>query len=188
MSNSLLPHELQHAMLPCPSPSPRVCSKTCVHWVSDAIYLILCHSHLLLPSIFPSVRVFSSESALCIRWAKYCSFSFRISPSNEYSRLISFRIGWFDLLAVQGTLKCLPQHHNPKASVLRCSVFFMSQFSHPYTIIGKTIALTIQNFIGKVMSLLFHMLSRFVIAFLPRGKHLNFMATVHSQWFWSPRK
>ena len=135
-------------------------------------------THLLLPSIFPSVRVFSSESALCIRWPKYCTFRFRISPSNEYLRLISFRIGWFDLLAVQGTLNCLPQHHNPKASILWCSAFFMSQFSHPYTIIGKTIALTVQNFIGKVMSLLFHMLSRFVIAFLPRGKRLNFMATV----------
>ena len=113
-------------------------------------HLILCCSLLLPPSIFPSIRVFSNDSILHIKWPKYWSFSFSISPSNEYSGLISFRIGWFDLLAVQRTLKCLPQHHNPKASVLRCSVFFMSQFSHPYTIIGKTIALTIQNFVGKV--------------------------------------
>ena len=129
-------------------------------------HLILCHPRLLL-SIFPSIRVFSSELALCIRWPKYWSFSFSISPSNEYSWLISFRIDWLDLLAVQGTLKSLLQHHNSKASVLWCSAFFMVQLSHPYMTVGKTVALTIQTFVDKVMSLLFNTLSRFAIAFLP---------------------
>ena len=123
-------------------------------------HLILCHPLLLLPSIFPSIRVFSNESALRIRWPKYWSFSFSISPSNEYSGLISFRMDWLDLLAVQGTLKSLLQHHSSKASVLQCSAFFMVQISHPYMTTGKTIAWTIWTFAGKVMSLLFNMLSR----------------------------
>ena len=133
-------------------------------------HLILCRPLLLLPSIFPSIRIFSNESALGIRWPEYWSFGF--SPSNEYSGLISFRIDWFDLLAVQGTLKSLLQHHSSKASILQCSVYFIVQLSHPYTTLGKTRALTIWTFVGKVMSLLFNMLSRFVIAFLPRCKHL----------------
>ena len=135
-------------------------------------HLILCPPLLLLPSIFPSIRVFSSELVLRIKWPKYWSFSFSINPSNEYSGLISFRIDWLDLLAVQGTLKSLLQHHSSKASVLRRSAFFMVQFSHPYTTTGKTIALTRWTFVAKVMSLLFNMLSRLVIAFLPRSKHL----------------
>ena len=132
-------------------------------------HLILCHPLLLLPSIFPSIRVLSSELALCRRWPKYWSFSFRISPSNEYSGMISFRIDWFDL-AAQGTLKSLLQHHSSKASILRCSAFFMVQLSHPYMTPGSTIALTIQTFVGKVTSLLSNLLSRFIIAFLPRSK------------------
>ena len=135
-------------------------------------YLILCHPLLLLPSILPSIRVFSNELALCIRWPKYWSFSFSISPSNEYSGLISFRIDWFDLLTVQGTLKSLLQHHSLKASVLQHSAFLMVQLSHLHMTTGKTIALTIwTTFVHKVVSLLFNMLSRFVIAFLPRSKH-----------------
>ena len=126
---------------------------------------------LLLLSICPSIRVFSKGSVLCIRWPKYCSFSFGISPSKEYSGLISFRIDWFDL-AIQGTLKSLLQHYSSKASVIQRSAFFMVQASHPYMTTGKTIALTIQTFLNKVMSLLFNMLSRFVIGFLPRSKHL----------------
>ena len=129
-------------------------------------------SLLLLPSIFPSIRVFSSESALRIRWPKYWSFSFNISPSNEYSGLISFRMDWLDLLAVQGTLRSLLQHHSSKASTLRCSAFFIVQLSGPYMTTGKTIALTRWTFVGKVTSLLFNMLSRLVITFLPRSKHL----------------
>ena len=133
--------------------------------------LILCCPLSLLPSIFPSIRVFSNESALRIRWPKYWSFSFSVCPSNEYSGLISFRIDWFDLLAVQGTLESLLQHHSLKASILRRSAFFIVQLSHPYMTTGKTIALTRRAFVGKVMSLLFNMLSKFVIAFLPRSKH-----------------
>ena len=133
---------------------------------------ILCHPLLLLPSIFPSIRVFSNESVLHIRYPKYWSFSFSINPSNEYSGLISLRIDWFDLLAVQGTLKGLLQHHSSKASILQCSAFFMVQLSHPYMTTGKTIALTRQTFVSQVMSLLFNMLSGFVIAFLPRSKCL----------------
>ena len=132
----------------------------------------LCHPPLLPPSIFPSIRVFSNESALCIRWPKYWSFNFSISPSNEYSGLISFRMDWLDLLAVQGTLKSLLQHHSSKASIRWHSAFFILQLSHPYMTAGKTIALTRQTFISKVMSLLFNMLSRLVITFLPRSKHL----------------
>ena len=135
-------------------------------------HLILCHPHLLLPSIFPSIRVFSSESVLCIRWPKYWSFSFTISPSNEYSGLISFSIDWFDLPAVQGILKSLLQHHSSKASILWCSAFFIVQLSHPYMTTGKNIALTRWTFVHKVMSQLSDMLSRLVITFLPRSKHL----------------
>ena len=132
----------------------------------------LCHPLLLLPSLFPSIRVFSNELTLCIRWPKYWNFSFNISHSNEYSGLISFRIDWFDLFVVQGTLKSLLQHHSSKASVLQCSAFFTVQLSHPYRTTGKTIALTRWTFVGEVMSLLFNMLSRLVITFLPRSKHL----------------
>ena len=135
-------------------------------------HLILCCPLLLLPSIFLSIRVFSSESALHIRWPKYWSFSFRISPSNEYSELISFRIDWLDLLAVQGTLKSLLQHHNLKASILKCSDFLVVQLSHLYLTTTKTVALTIQIFVGKVMFLLFNTLFRFVIVFLSRSKCL----------------
>ena len=130
-------------------------------------HLILCHPFLLLPSIFPSIRVFSNKSVLCNRWPKYWSFSFSISPSNERSGLISFRMDWLDLLAVQGTLKSLLQHHSSKASILQHSAFFIVQLSHAYMTTGKTIALTRQSFVGKVMSLLFNMLSRLVITFLP---------------------
>ena len=135
-------------------------------------HLILCHPLVLLPSIFPSIRVFSKESVLRIRWPKYWSFNFSISPSSEYSGLISCRMDWLDLLAVQGTLKSLLQHHSSKASILRCSAFFMLQLSHPCVTIGKTIALTRWTFAGKVMFLVFNMLSRFVITFLPRNKCL----------------
>ena len=134
--------------------------------------LILCRPLLLLPSIFPRIRVFSNESALHIRWPKYWSFSFNIGPSDEHPGLISFRMDWFDLLAVQGTLKSLLQHHSSKASILRCSAFFIVQLSHPYMTTGKTIALTRWTFVGKVMSLPFNMLSRLVITFLPRSKCL----------------
>ena len=135
-------------------------------------HLNLCCPLLLSPSVFPSIRVFSNESAFCIRWPKYWSFSFNISPSNEHPGLISFRMDWLDLLAVQGTLKSLLQHHSSKASVLQCSAFFIVQLSHPYMTTGKTIALTRQAFVGKVMSLLFNMLSRLVIILLPRSKRL----------------
>ena len=142
-------------------------------------HLILCHPLLLLPSIFPSIRVFSSQSALHIRWPKYWSFSFSISPSNEHPGLISFRMDWLDLLAVQGTLKSLLQHHSSKASILRHSAFFPVQTSYPYITTGKTIALTRQTFVGKVMSLIFNMLSRLVITFLPRSKCLSFHGCNH---------
>jgi len=143
-----------------------------IELVMQSNHLILCRTLFLPPSIFPSIRFFSSESVLLIRWPKYWSFSFSISPSNEYSGLISFRIDWFDLLAVQGTLKNLHQHHSSKASILQCSAFFIVQLSHPYMTTGKTIALTRWTFVGKIMSLLFTMLSRLVIAFLPRSKRL----------------
>ena len=140
--------------------------------VMPSNHLILCHPLLLLPSIFPSIRVFSNESALSIWWPKYWSFSFNISPSSEYSELISFRMDWLDLLVVQGTLKSLLQHHSSKVSILQCSAFFIVQLSYPYMITGKTIALTRWTFVDKVMSLLFNMLSRLVITFLPRNKCL----------------
>ena len=135
-------------------------------------HLILCRPLLLLPSIFPTIRVFSNESALCIRWPKYWSFNFNISPSNEHPGLIFFRMNWLDLLAVQGTLKSLLQHHSSKASILLQSAFFIVQLSHPYMTTGKTIALTRWTFVGKVTPLLFNMLSRLVITFLPRSKRL----------------
>ena len=135
-------------------------------------YLILCRPLLLPPLIFPSIRAFSNESVLRIRWPKYWSFSFNISPSSEYSGLISFRIDWLNLLAVQGTPKSLLQHHSPKTTILQHSAFFTAQLSHPYMTTGKTIALTRRTFVGKVMSLLLNMLSRLVITFLPRSKHL----------------
>ena len=140
--------------------------------VMPSNHLILCHPLFLLPSILPTIKLFLNESALHIRWPKYWSFSFSISPSNEYSGLISFRTDWFDLLVVQGTLKSLLQYHSSKASVLQCSAFFIAQLSHPYMTTGKTIALARQIFLDKVMSLLFNMLSRLVISFLPRSKHL----------------
>ena len=143
-----------------------------IELVMPSNHLILCRPLFLLPSIFPSIKDFSNESALCIRWPKYQSFHFSISPSNEYSGLISFMIDWFDLLAVQWTLKSLLQHHSSKASILWCSAFFTVQLSHPCMTTGKTIALTRRTFVSKVMSLIFNMLSRFVIAFLPRSKHL----------------
>ena len=142
-------------------------------------HLILCHPLLLLPSIFPNIKVFSNESTLRMRWPKYWSFSYNVSPSNEHTGLISFRMDWLDLLAVQGTLKSLLQHHSSKASILQCSAFFIVQLSHPYVTTRKTIALTRQTFVSKVMSLFFNMLSRLVIAFLPRSKHFLI------SWSWS---
>ena len=140
--------------------------------VMPSNHLTLCCPLLLLPSIFPSIRVFSNESVLRIRWPKYWSFSFSINPSNEYAKMISFRMDWFELLEVQGILKSLLQHHSSKASILQCSAFFTVQLSHPYMTIGKTIALTRWSFVHKVMSLLLNMLCRLVIAFLPRSKCL----------------
>jgi len=150
-------------------------------------HLILSRPLLLPPSIFPSIRVFSSESVIHVRWPKFWSFSFSISPSNENSGLISFRVEWLDLLAVQGTLKSLLQHHSSKASILWHSALFIVQLLHPYMTTGKTIALTIWTFVSKVMSQLLNMLSRLVIAFLPRSKCLLFHGCSHHlQWFWSP--
>ena len=143
-----------------------------IELVMPSNHLILCCLLLLLPSIFPNIRVFSNESTLCIRWPKYWSFSFNISPSNEHPGLISFRMDWLDLLAVQGTLKGLLQHHSSKASILQCSAFFIVQLSHRYMTTGKIIALTRRTFVDKVMSLLFNMWSRLVITFLPRSKCL----------------
>jgi len=172
MSDSLRPHELQHARPPCPSPTPGVRPNSCAssQWCHPAI------SSSVIP--FPScpqslpASVFSGESTLRMRWPKYWSFSFSIGPSNEHSGLISFRVDSLDLLAVQGTLKSLLQHHSSKASVLQCSAFFTAQLSYPYVTTGKTIALTRRTFVGKVMSLLLNMLSRLVITFLLRSKRL----------------
>ena len=151
VSNSLWPHEPRHTRPPGPSPTPCPLSRWCHPTISS------CHPFLLLPSIFPSIRVFSNESALAIRWPNYWSFSFNFSPTNEHPGLISFRMDWLDLLAVQRTLKSLLQHHSSKASILRHSAFFTVQLSHPYMTTGKTIALTRRTFVGKVMSLLFSM-------------------------------
>ena len=170
VSNSLLPHELQHARPPCPSPTPRVYPNSCPlsGWCHPTI------SSSVVPfsscPVFPSIRVFSNESALRIRWPKYWSFTFNISPSNEHSGLISFSMDWLDLLEVQGTLKSLLQHYSSEASILWHSALFI--VSHPYVTTGKTIALTRRTFVDKIMSLLFNMLSRLVITFFPRSKHL----------------
>ena len=162
MSDSLQPHELQQARPPCPSPTPRIYPKLMsIESVMPSNNLILCCPLLLLPSIFPRIRVFSNESALHIRWPKYWSSSFSISPSNGHLGLIFFRMDWLDLLAVQGTLKSLLQHHSSKASILLRSAFFIVQLSHPYMTTGKTIALTRWTFVEKVMSLLFNMLSKY---------------------------
>ena len=171
MSNSLQSHAACQASLYIAN-SRSLLKLTSIESVMPSNHLILYHLLLLPPSIFPSIRVFSNESALCIRWPKYWSFSFNISPSNEYSGLISFTIDWFDLLAVQGTLKSLLQHHSSKASILQHSALFIVQLLHPYMTTGKTIALTRWTFVGKVMSLFFNMLSKLVIAFLPRSKCL----------------
>ena len=159
-----------------------------IELVMPSNHPILCCPLLLLPSIFPSIRVFSNESVLHIRWPIYWSFSFRISPSNEYSGLICFRVDWFDPPIVQGALKSLLQHHSSKASILQCSAFFIVLLSHPYMTTGKTIALTRWTFVGKVMSLLFDMLSRLVITFLPRSKHLLISRNKHLliSWLQSP--
>ena len=172
VSNSLRPHESQHARPPCPSPAPRVYLNSCP--LSRCGHPTMSSSVVPFSSCpqSPSIRIFSNESAFHIRWLKYWSFGFNISPSNEYSGLISFRMDWFDLLAVLGTLKSLFQHHCSKASILRRSAFFIVQLSYPYITNGKTIVLTIWAFVDKVMSLLSNMLSRLVIAFLPRSKHL----------------
>ena len=160
-----------------------------IELVMSSNHLILCHPLFLLPSIYPNIRVFSKESVLHIRWPKYWSFCFSISPSNEYSALISFRMDWLDVLAVQGTLKSLLQHHSSKASVLWHSAFFIVQLSHPYMTTGKTITLTIWTFVDKIISLLFNMLSRLVIDFLPRSKHLliswnQLHVYIYSLFFW----
>ena len=170
-SDSLRPYGLQHARPPCPSPTPGVYSNSCpLSWWCHPTISFSVIPLLLSLSIFSSIRVFSNESVLHNRWPKYWSFSFRISPSNEYSGLISFRMDWLDLLAVQETLKSFLQHHSSKALILRHSAFFIVQLSHPYMTTGKTIALTRQTLIGKVISLHFNMLSRLVITFLPRNK------------------
>ena len=170
MSNSLWPRGLQHARLPRHiTNSQSLLKLMSIEWMMPSNHLFLCHP-LLPPSIFPSIRIFSKELTLRFRWTKYWSFS--ISPSKEYSGLSSFRIDWFDHLAVQGTLKSLLKHHSSKASILQRSAFCMVQLSYPHMTTGKTIALTIQTFVGNVMPLLFNTLSRFVIAFLPRSKRL----------------
>ena len=173
VSDSLRPHESQHIRPPCPSPTPGVYSNSCLSswWChpaisSSVIPLSSC------PQSLPNIRVFSNESTLPMRWPKCWSFNFSISPSNEHPGLISFRMDWLDLFAVQGTLKSLLQHHTSKASILQRSTFFTVQLSHLYMTTGKTIALTRQTFVGKVISQLFNMLSRLVITFLPRSKHL----------------
>ena len=166
---TLQPHESQHARPPCPSPTPRVHSNTPIESVMPSSLILCCP--VLLPPIPPIIRVFSNESTLRMRWPKYWSFSFSISPSKEHPGLI-FRMDWLDLLAVQGTLKSLLQHHSSKSSILRCSAFFTVQLSYPYVTTGKTIALTRWTFVGKETSLLFNMLSRLVITFLPRSKSL----------------
>ena len=173
MSNSLWPHGLQYTRPPCPMPTPGVYSNSCPlrQWCHPIIsfYVVAFSSHLLS---FPAIGVFSNESVLRIRWPKFWSFSFNISPYNEYSGLISFKMDWFDLLAIQGTLKSSLQHHSSKASILWQSVFFIVQLSHPYMTTGKARALTRWTFVGKATSLLFHKLCRLVITFLPRSKCL----------------
>ena len=172
MSNSVTPWTASRQASLSITNSQTLLKFMSIELVMPSNYLILCHSLIFLPSIFPSIRVLSNESILYIRWPKCWSFSFSISPTNEGSGLISFRMDWLDLLAVQGTLKSLLQHHSSKASILQHSAFFIVQLSLPYMTTGKTIALTRQTFVGKVMSLLLNMLSRLVIAFLPRSKCL----------------
>ena len=171
VSDSLRPHEPQYTRPPCPSPTASLLKLMPIGSVMPSSHLILCHPLLLLPPIPPSITVFSNESTLCMRWPKYWSFSFNISPSNEHLGLI-FKLDWLDLLAVQGTLKCLLQHHRLKASIFQCSAFFTVQLSHPYMTTVKTMALTRWTLVGKVMSLLLNMLSRLVMTFLPRSKRL----------------
>ena len=172
MSDSWWPHGLQQARLPCPSPSPGACSYLSIELVMPSYHLVLCHPLLLQPSVFPGIRVLPSESALHIRWPKYWSFSFSNSPSNEHSGLISFRMDWFALLAVQETLKSFLQHRDSKASILWHSAFFMVQLSHLYLTTGKTLTLPMRTFVSKVIYLLFNTWSRFVIVFLP-GKQVS---------------
>ena len=188
MSDSSLPHELQHSRPPCLSPTPRVYSNSCQlsQWCHSN-HLILCLPFRLLPSIFPSIKVFSRVSS-SHQVAKVLEFQHQHQSFNEHSWLIFFRMDWLDLLAVQGTLKSLPQHHSSKASILRCSAFFIVKLLRPYMTTGKTIALTRQTFVGKVMSLLLNMLSRFVIAFLPRSKCflISWLQSLYATiWFWS---
>ena len=188
VSDSLWPHELQHARPPCPSPTPGVHSKSCPssRWCHPAISS-LCHPLFLLPQIPPSIRVFFNESSLRMRWPKYWSFSFSIIPSKEIPGLISFRMDWLDLLEVRGTLKSLLQHHSSKVSTLWHSAFFTVQFSHPYMTTRKTIALSRWTFVGKVMSLLFSMLSRLVTTFLPRSEsEVKWSRSVMSGLFVTP--
>ena len=173
VSDSLGPHGLQHTSLPCPSLSPRICLSSCpVNQWWHPTHLIFCCHLLFLLSVFPSIRDFSNELAVCIRWPKYWSFSFSISPSKEYSGLISFKSDWFDLLAFQGTLKSLLHYHSSKASIFLCSAFFIVWFSQLYLTTGKTVALPIRTLVGEVMSLLFNILYTFVIAFRPRSNFL----------------
>ena len=178
MSDSVTPWTAAHKASLSFTVSQSLLKLMFIELVMPYNHLIFCYPLLFLPSFLPSIRVFSNELALCIRWPKNWNFSISISPSEEYSGLISLRIDWFDILAVQGTLKSLFQHHNSKASILQCSAFFMVHLSHLYMTTGKTIALIRWTFVGKVRSLLFNMLSRFVIAFLQRSNHLNFMAAV----------
>ena len=179
MSDSSWPHGVQHTRPPCLSLCPSLFKRMSIESMMPSNHPIPYHPLFLLPSIFPSIRVFSSESALLIRWPKYWSFSFKISLSNGYSGLISFRIDWFDIHSIQRTLKSLLQHHSLKASIIWYSVFFMVQLSHPYMTTGKTIALNIQTFVDKVMSLLLNMLSRFFISFLELQNHCR--------WWLRPR-
>ena len=189
MSDSLWSHGLHHARRPCPSQSPRIRSNSCsLSLICHPTISSFVYPFFSFPQSFPASGVFPNESALLMRWPRDWSFNFSISPSNDYSGLISFRIDWFDLLAVQGTLKSLLQHHNLKASVLPHSASFMVPLSHSNVTTGKTIALTLQTFVGKVISLYFNMLSRLVVAFLPRSKHLLILwLQSQSPVFWSPR-
>ena len=188
VSGSLWPHELQHARPPCPSPTPGIHSDTSIESVIPSSHLILCRPLLLLPPIPLSIRVFSNESTLDIRWPKYWSFRFSIIPSKEIPGLISFRMDWLDLMQPKGLSRVL-QHHSSKASILRHSAFFTVQHSHPYMTTGKTIALTRRTFVGKVMSPLLNMLSRLVITFLPRSKHLLLSwLQSSSEVIWEPNK
>ena len=181
MSDSQIPWTAARQAPPSFTISRSLLKLMSIESVMPSYHLILCHPLLLLPSILPSIKVFASGSVLCIRWPNYRSFSFSISPSSEYSGLISFRIDWFDLLEVQGTLKSLLQHHSSKTSILQHSAFFIVQLSHPYMTPGKTIALTRRTFVGKEMSLPSNMLSRLVITFFPRNRHILISCNHHLQ-------